>query len=83
MSEWVSSLSQCLATESLCRRKRSMYSSLNHSSGKEKKKKKREEAGIFLHYWIYICPWGTDIHVPAVDLCAFHQLALPVNTQLA
>lgn len=65
-SVWVSGLSQCLATGSLCKGKRSMYSSLNHSSGKEKKKKE----GIFLHCWIYICPWGTDIHVPAVELSA-------------
>lgn len=38
MSEWVSGLSQCLAAASLCRGKRSMYSTLNHSSGKGKKK---------------------------------------------
>lgn len=41
-SVWVSGLSQCLATESLCGGKRSMYSSLNHSSGKEKKKEGRD-----------------------------------------
>lgn len=45
-----------------------MHSSLNHSSGKEKKKEKK--LGFFLHCWIYICPSGTGIHVPDVDLAA-------------